>query len=257
MPPARSSAIIACLRQPPPQRSQRPASPPPGRLVQDESAITRYNPHSGDRFSSTNFMRSATGASSRMLAFGRTPHKVLYVIPWSDQRVVSDQRADGVLHLRACDPRRILLRGDLADCHGPTAIASGRFAACRRCGYNLNKNTSGLCPECGTPVIEDPDLVVPGRLTCCLCGKLLGWEDREGNGKGDGVLITPPARLPESEPMRKYVNVQMHRGCWNQWMHRRRFVEVVNASPNSGWRVDEQGRAVQVEAATSGGAATG
>jgi hypothetical protein len=25
---------------------------------------------------------------------------------------------------------------------------------CRRCGYNLTGNVSGVCPECGTPVPE-------------------------------------------------------------------------------------------------------
>jgi hypothetical protein len=106
-------------------------------------------------------------------------------------------------------------RQSLAD-DSPLSRSRMLIGECRRCGYNLNKNTSGVCPECGTPLIEDPDLFVPGRLTCCLCGKLLDWEDREG----DGVLRTPPARLPESEPMRKYVNAQMHRGCWDLWIHR-------------------------------------
>jgi hypothetical protein len=26
---------------------------------------------------------------------------------------------------------------------------------CRRCGYNLTGNTSGVCPECGTPVPKE------------------------------------------------------------------------------------------------------
>jgi hypothetical protein len=119
---------------------------------------------------------------------------------------------------------------------------------CRQCGYNLNKNTSGVCPECGTPLIDDADLAVPGRLTCCLCGKLLGWEDRED----DGVLATPPARLPPFEPMRMYVNAQMHRSCWNLWTQRDRFIQVVNASPGTGWRIDRRGRATPVDAAAEG-----
>jgi hypothetical protein len=28
---------------------------------------------------------------------------------------------------------------------------------CRRCGYNLTANTSGRCPECGTPATTPSD----------------------------------------------------------------------------------------------------
>ena len=28
---------------------------------------------------------------------------------------------------------------------------------CRTCGYNLTANTSGVCPECGTPVERKPE----------------------------------------------------------------------------------------------------
>ena len=31
-----------------------------------------------------------------------------------------------------------------------------RLGLCRSCGYNLTGNTSGLCPECGTPVAAEP-----------------------------------------------------------------------------------------------------
>jgi hypothetical protein len=31
--------------------------------------------------------------------------------------------------------------------------------ACSRCGYNLTGNTSGVCPECGTPVLVKPEAV--------------------------------------------------------------------------------------------------
>ena len=27
-----------------------------------------------------------------------------------------------------------------------------RLGLCRACGYNLTGNTSGVCPECGTPI---------------------------------------------------------------------------------------------------------
>jgi len=40
----------------------------------------RYNPHRSGGFNSTNLMRSATGASGKKLAIGRTPHKVLFVM---------------------------------------------------------------------------------------------------------------------------------------------------------------------------------
>jgi hypothetical protein len=47
----------------------------------------------------------------------------------------------------------------------PTALlfACGRrrrgYPFCERCGYNLTGNTSGRCPECGTPLEAD----VPGQ----------------------------------------------------------------------------------------------
>jgi hypothetical protein len=28
---------------------------------------------------------------------------------------------------------------------------------CQACGYNLTGNTSGVCPECGTPIIDCPE----------------------------------------------------------------------------------------------------
>ena len=31
-----------------------------------------------------------------------------------------------------------------------------RIGCCERCGYNLTGNASGVCPECGTPVINGP-----------------------------------------------------------------------------------------------------
>jgi hypothetical protein len=30
---------------------------------------------------------------------------------------------------------------------------------CGACGYNLTANTSGVCPECGTPVPAKPEVV--------------------------------------------------------------------------------------------------
>jgi hypothetical protein len=32
-----------------------------------------------------------------------------------------------------------------------------RRKRCRACGYSLQGNTSGVCPECGTPVPKAPD----------------------------------------------------------------------------------------------------
>jgi hypothetical protein len=29
--------------------------------------------------------------------------------------------------------------------------------SCPHCGYNLTANTSGVCPECGTPVVRKPE----------------------------------------------------------------------------------------------------
>jgi len=36
--------------------------------------------------------------------------------------------------------------------HGHTR---GKVGRCIRCGYNLKGNTSGICPECGTPIPEE------------------------------------------------------------------------------------------------------
>jgi hypothetical protein len=65
----------------PPMRPTAPADKPSsrGRFVQDEATTTRYNPHSGGRFSSTDFMPSATGAPGERPATWRTRHKVLFV----------------------------------------------------------------------------------------------------------------------------------------------------------------------------------
>jgi predicted amidophosphoribosyltransferase len=30
---------------------------------------------------------------------------------------------------------------------------------CNTCGYNLTANTSGVCPECGTPAAQKPEAV--------------------------------------------------------------------------------------------------
>lgn len=43
--------------------------------------------------------------------------------------------------------RTVLLRGA-----GPIVVG-----ACRGCRYNLTGNTSGICPECGTPMSETRD----------------------------------------------------------------------------------------------------
>jgi len=32
-----------------------------------------------------------------------------------------------------------------------------RSGYCQSCGYNLRDNVSGVCPECGTPVVEEPE----------------------------------------------------------------------------------------------------
>ena len=40
----------------------------------------RYNPHRSDRFSSTDFMRSAVTLPASPESFGRTPHKILFVM---------------------------------------------------------------------------------------------------------------------------------------------------------------------------------
>ena len=74
-------------------------------FAQDESFAARYNPHSGSRFSSTDFMRSAAGASGERLATWRTPHKVLYVMQHED--------ADTTDHGRyAMEFAGALVRGD-------------------------------------------------------------------------------------------------------------------------------------------------
>ena len=32
-------------------------------------------------------------------------------------------------------------------------------SGCTECGYNLTGNTSGTCPECGTPVPSKPEVI--------------------------------------------------------------------------------------------------
>jgi hypothetical protein len=40
----------------------------------------------------------------------------------------------------------------------PRFLRKSRFAGlCLACGYNLTGNTSGTCPECGTPVPKEPN----------------------------------------------------------------------------------------------------
>ena len=125
-----------------------------------------------------------------------------------------------------------LQRRSLAD-DSPLSNSRLLLGECHRCGYNLNRNTSGVCPECGTPVIDNADLRVPGRMTCCLCGKLLGSEDREDNG----LLTLPTVALPSREPLSKFIGAQVHRSCYALWPHRRRFEQLMEkASERDRWK---------------------
>jgi hypothetical protein len=78
--PVPRRSIPRCARPRPRTRPvpQKPSSR--GRFVQDEATTTRYNPHSGGRFSSTDFTPRATGAPGERPATCRTRHKVLFVI---------------------------------------------------------------------------------------------------------------------------------------------------------------------------------
>ncbi|HSZ60130.1 MAG TPA: hypothetical protein VK797_31085 [Tepidisphaeraceae bacterium] len=40
-------------------------------------------------------------------------------------------------------------------------LSRPRAGSCQHCGYNLIGNTSGVCPECGTPVPKAPDQKSP------------------------------------------------------------------------------------------------
>ena len=40
-----------------------------------------------------------------------------------------------------------------AICYGLRRERRGSLGVCHHCGYNLTGNTSGVCPECGTPTI--------------------------------------------------------------------------------------------------------
>ena len=53
----------------------------------------RYNPHRSDRFSSTDLMRSAATLLASPESFGRTPHKILFVIPQRRRRGNNQRKA--------------------------------------------------------------------------------------------------------------------------------------------------------------------
>lgn len=46
-----------------------------------------------------------------------------------------------------------------------------RAGRCKKCGYDVRENTSGICPECGTPIPQDarePPATKPAKNeTCC------------------------------------------------------------------------------------------
>lgn len=38
-----------------------------------------------------------------------------------------------------------------------TTARAARLGKCTQCGYDLTGNLSGLCPECGTEIVNPPD----------------------------------------------------------------------------------------------------
>jgi hypothetical protein len=101
-----------------PGRCNRPASvtaATPSRFAQDEAATPRYNPHNSDRFSSTDFMQSAAGASCNISPVGRHPHKVLFVMQ------SGDRENSGVAKLGLAFAQS-LVRGDYQAAHDILAI---------------------------------------------------------------------------------------------------------------------------------------
>jgi len=48
--------------------------------------------------------------------------------------------------------------GLLLGCICALLVRPGRCAhrVCRQCSYNLTGNVSGVCPECGTPIVRQP-----------------------------------------------------------------------------------------------------
>jgi predicted RNA-binding Zn-ribbon protein involved in translation (DUF1610 family) len=77
-----------------------------------------------------------------------------------------------------------------------------RYPACATCGYNLTGNTSGTCPECGTPARlgEVHDGRARSRVFLCVCGisallsagLLIGWAlSHQGFGYDDDHMFGP------------------------------------------------------------------
>jgi predicted amidophosphoribosyltransferase len=68
---------------------------------------------------------------------------------------------------------------------------------CGKCGYNLTGNTSGVCPECGTPIAAKRAAAVP-IIPCPVCS-----YDLSGNTSGAcpecGTKLGPsaPRRSPK------------------------------------------------------------
>ncbi len=60
---------------------------------------------------------------------------------------------------------------------------------CRRCGYNLTGNVSGICPECGQPIVSPDYCQACGRTllglvveACPECGTRIMQDENRGSG---------------------------------------------------------------------------
>ena len=92
------------------------------------------------------------GRAVRLLA-AFAPLLVIVAIIWArSQPLVSDVR---IVFISVVVVARLMaiLAAIIAVIQSPVVLREG---FCAHCGYNLTGNVSGVCPECGAPIPDDP-----------------------------------------------------------------------------------------------------